>query len=589
MSERNIIFSNIVSTPTLSSWAQAYNAGKLFAVLSLKGEIDQTGADDQGLGAIGKKTLNSLEQEFFTLETKDLKSIKTAVEITIQKIPHDIESSFVIAAIVNNIAYLFVLNKGRINLKREDKIGTIIDGEKDQDKLKAASGFLKDKDLIILQTGQFTNLVSEEKLSSSLDHQPPSEISETLAPFVHEAEEGGAAAVIIEYSEEKGVSEEEIAKEPEEEEEKVEEEEKEKPKEPEQSNYKEDSSLEKSSFFYTLKEKIKLPKLKIRVNHSKKIYLTIALVILVVLVSGIYLANKNQQDNKVKATFAQYYPDAQKKYEEGQALVDLNQGLARDNFLAAEKILNEAKDKLPKDSSEEKKVLDLLGKVTSALSSTSGISASSTEEASSSDSGVLAFEKSHSGSYFFEAERNVYYIDDKGVNVSDTTTSKTIITNESDWEEAGGLGVYFGNIYVLDKKDGILKFTSGSYTKSAYFTNTAPDLTKANAITIDGAIWILFSDGNISKFTSGKADNFSISGLDTKLSNPTRIYTNLDSDNVYILDNGNSRVVVLGKDGSYKSQYQASILKAAKDFDVQEAAKKIFILSGNKIYKIDLK
>ena len=36
--DNNISFSKIVATPTLNSWSQAYNAGKLFAVLSLQKE-----------------------------------------------------------------------------------------------------------------------------------------------------------------------------------------------------------------------------------------------------------------------------------------------------------------------------------------------------------------------------------------------------------------------------------------------------------------------------------------------------------------------------------------------------------------------
>lgn len=577
MPDKNIIFSNIVSTPTINSWAQAYNAGKLFAVLSLKGEAKERPEDDQSLGATGKKILNSLEQEFFTLETKDLSSIKNAIKVTVQKIPEDMESSFVICAIVNNIAYLFVLNNGKVNLKREDKLGTIIDGGKDHDKLKASSGFLKDGDILILQTDQFTKLVSEERLSSSLDHQKPIDISETLAPFIHEAEEGGAAAVIIGYKEEKQTAEEELATT----------EYEISGGEDELKKESEASYIEKTSFFTSLKEKLKLPKL--RFNHSKKIFLTIAVIILAVLISSIVFAYKSQQDNKIKAVFNQYYPEAQKQYEEGQALIGLNQSLARNYFLTSEKLLNEAKVKLPKDSSEQKKVLDLLNKVTTAVAGTSGISSIQAKEADADKTGLLGFVKNHSGSYFVEIERNIYYLDDRGVNQSDGTTGKVIIENDNAWEEAGGLGVYFGNVYVLDKKDGILKFVSGSYEKSQYFQGDSPDLTKANSIAIDGSIWILFSDGNISKFTKGKADNFNVSGLDKNFLSPSRIYTNLDLDNVYVLDNGNSRIVVLGKDGNYKEQYQADILKSAKDFDVQESNKKIFVLSGGKIYEIDLK
>jgi hypothetical protein len=47
--------------------------------------------------------------------------------------------------------------------------------------------------------------------------------------------------------------------------------------------------------------------------------------------------------------------------------------------------------------------------------------------------------------------------------------------------------------------------------------------------------------------------------------------------------------VVLDKSGNYKNQYQAGVLKTAKDFDVLEKDKKIYLLSGGKTYEVDLK
>ena len=106
---------------------------------------------------------------------------------------------------------------------------------------------------------------------------------------------------------------------------------------------------------------------------------------------------------------------------------------------------------------------------------------------------------------------------------------------------------------------------------------------------IDGSVYILFKNGTINKYTRAKKDSFEVSGLDKQLASPTRIFTNADADNLYVLDNGNSRVVVLDKDGKFKEAYSASVLKKAKDFDVSEIAKKIFILSGGKVYQIDIK
>jgi DNA-binding beta-propeller fold protein YncE len=100
---------------------------------------------------------------------------------------------------------------------------------------------------------------------------------------------------------------------------------------------------------------------------------------------------------------------------------------------------------------------------------------------------------------------------------------------------------------------------------------------------------VLSTNGKINKFNKGAAENFSITGLDKDLLNPTRIYTNSDQTYVYVLDNGNSRIVVLEKSGRYKTQYQASIIKSAKDFDVDEKNNKIFVLQSGKVYQIDLK
>ena len=97
------------------------------------------------------------------------------------------------------------------------------------------------------------------------------------------------------------------------------------------------------------------------------------------------------------------------------------------------------------------------------------------------------------------------------------------------------------------------------------------------------------TDGNINKFTKGASDTFAITGLETALSGPTKIYTNASDDNIYVLDNGNSRIVVFDKTGKYKNQYQAGIIKTAKDFDVLEKDKKIYVLSDGKIYEVDLK
>src|SRR3989344_611962 len=571
----NISVAKIVATPSQSSWSQAYNAGRLFAVLSLEKEAEETQEKDY-LNILGKELLETLEQEFFALEVKDLESIKKSVQTTIKKIPENVACSFIIGSIVDHVLYVFIQGEGKVTLKRSEEFGIIL--ESDKNELKASSGILKEADLVILQTKQFKDIISTNILVSALDHQPPSDIAEALAPIIHRQEKGGAAAILIEIKKKEEdliLSDAKLAQQ-------------------EIDTTSQPRGLKSfTDYFYPLADKLKFPKLK-NLEHPKKKFLTIAAVVMLILILTVIFAISAQNNTKRQAAFRQVYPQAQKKYEEGQSLVDLNKKLARDSFTAAEKILNENKNKFPKNSKEGKKVLELREKVNKALTSASEINSVAAKIVDESQSRILSLGLKNADSpYFTQDDKNIYFLKD-GVISEDKKDSKTkkIINSNDLPKNIGGLGVYFGNIYVLDKNGQILKFVSsdGEFSKNNYFPNdTSPNLSKAQSLAIDGSIWILFSDGTILKFTKGESDNLNISGLDKPFSNPTRIFTDLSSDNIYILDNGNSRIAMLSKNGSYQAQYQTNVIKSAKDFEVKESDKKIYILSGGKVYQIDLK
>ena len=600
MPETNVTFAKIVANPTAYSWSQAYNAGKLFAVLSLERNEENLQEKD-GLNLLGKEILDNLEQEYFTLETKDLDSIKNAVLVTSKKIPEDVFCSFVICALVNNLLYAFILGKGKVDVKREEKLGTILHVEEGlPSSVQAASGFLQNNDIIILQTKQFSDIVSADTLVSALDNQPPSEIAETLAPKIHgnEKEESGAAAIVLSYKKSEEVEEVLMLQEKEETVAEIinlqETEEEEMPQAPVEIASSGPFSKLSNPFSLVL-EKLKLPKMK-SFNHSKKLLLTVVIIIAVVLTASIILAVKKQNDAKTQALFNQVYPPAQKKYDEGQSLLGLNQNLAHDSFTASQKILEDGKSKFSAKSKEEQQILTLLQKVNLALGSSSGVNLIKAQSVDSSVSSILAAEIKNSGaSYATQDDKNIYFVDSNGVSsvAKSGGNSKVIIKSSDLPKNIGGLGIYFGNIYVLDK-DGkqISKFvpTSTGFGQANYFaTGTSPDLSNATSITIDGSIWILLKDGTIEKFTKGKADTFSITGLDKGFSSPTRIYTTVDFSNIYVLDSGNSRIVVLDKTGTYKAQYQVDVLRNAADFEVLETDKKVYVLSSGKVYQIDLK
>jgi hypothetical protein len=92
MAETNLAFSKVVATPTPTAWSQAYSAGRLFAALSLHTDlVPQEG--EEHLNSLGKDFISTLESEFFTLEKKDLESIKQAVNTTEERVKEGIKVS----------------------------------------------------------------------------------------------------------------------------------------------------------------------------------------------------------------------------------------------------------------------------------------------------------------------------------------------------------------------------------------------------------------------------------------------------------------------------------------------------------------
>lgn len=624
MAETNLDFSKIVATPTSTAWSQAYSAGRLFAVISLQTDIIPEEGQEH-LTSIGKDLISTLESEFFTLENKDLDSIKQALTTTTGRLKENVKCSLVVCFLSENVLYLFAAGGGKAVLKRGDKIGTVLEADVEQD-IKSASGYVQEGDIVILQTKAFLKVIPSSTLASSLDNNTPSEIAENLAPHVHEKTEGGASAVILLYKNgqaenisnetselaqkevienavgEGTMSSQALSEESSEDEEEANPTEEIKSQTPPTDETEENFPTDSSPFLTDRFPKRKrlsfsfglgfLKRFPSGISHRRRNILTIAVILIIVITAASFLAFRNKQNTKSQDLFTGVFKEAQGKYEEGQNLKDLNAPLAQESFKSAKQILDENKNKFKNGSSEEKQVLGLLDKVNAEISKATTGESVEAKEAKTTESKILSYELNNSAaSYFTQNDDKVFFLDGDGISSVDKGNDKKDQIIKKSWKTEGGIGLFGSNIYVLDTADGILKFvpSEDTYNKTDYFPSDDPDLADSQAMAIDGSVYILFKNGTIDKYTRAKKDSFEVSGLDKQLASPTRIFTNADADNLYVLDNGNSRVVVLDKDGKFKEAYSASVLKKAKDFDVSEIAKKIFILSGGKVYEINIK
>lgn len=578
---------HIVASSTETAWSQTYHAGGVTAIVSVQPKKGQE--SHQSLSIVGKDLLNTFESEYFTLETKNLASIKGAVEATYNKSKDTHEIALIVSAVIQNAVYVVLAGKGRVLLIRSNTLATLLEQIEGDDVL-SASGFLEPDDVMILETLSFAEKVPTATLLETITTNTVEDAAEILSPTIHKEQAGSEAALLFSYHEEAGshalpishAHEPQVAVPPQ----SVEELE-EAPLEEKEHEHLQASVMEHA-----------MPKRKSSLSHRQKIFLTIAVIIAVVFVGAIYFSLQKKQTNQNAALFASLYPPAEQKYEEGLGLKDLNPSLAHDDFSQVKDMLVSAKSKFPSDSTQEKQINALLDKVNTELSAPTPtpVPATDVTKATSTDDPYLAFvAKNTSAKYFTSDDTNYYYADSTGITKVTRVSSKTtqVIKNDSDWQLLGGFQTYLGNMYVVDTTDGIDKYAgtaSGFGTKTAYFTGSTPDLSKVVSLAIDGSVWLMTSDGKISQYTKGKADSFTVSGLKLALASPTQIVTSVDDDNLYVLDPGNSRIVVITKStGAYVSEYHNDILKTASQIDVSEKNKTAFILSGGTISKMSLK
>jgi serine/threonine protein phosphatase PrpC len=156
---------------------------------------------------------------------------------------------------------------------------------------------------------------------------------------------------------------------------------------------------------------------------------------------------------------------------------------------------------------------------------------------------------------------------------------------------------YFGNFYVLDPPASRLwRYlpTADGYSAppESYFPADPPvDLTNATDLAIDGAVYILFKDGRISKFEAGQPVGFNVTGLDKPFSNPVSIFTapNEAVQHIYVADAGNRRIVQLNKDGSFMRQFKPRegepvSFANLQDIFVDEIGGRLYVLDSNNLY-----
>jgi hypothetical protein len=121
-----------------------------------------------------------------------------------------------------------------------------------------------------------------------------------------------------------------------------------------------------------------------------------------------------------------------------------------------------------------------------------------------------------------------------------------------------------------------------------YFTDPASVLLgDAVDMAIDGSIYVLHADGDISKFLRGEIQSLEVRGVPGGFNQPVALAVDTESRSgvVYVADRGNKRVVVLEPDGAFRAQFHAEgAFDGLEALVVNEAAGRLYIFSGGRLY-----
>ena len=614
--------------PDPSGWSQAYDfkpqeaekllrRGHLFALIS-------TSWKEEGLDTVvtGREIISRLHEEYFgKLEEKPFIALKEATEKVIGEFSSQESVEIAAVAVVDSTIYTavgggasaFLFRKGRLYKLVESISGLVI----------AASGNPLDEDRIIIGTKAFFGLFSREKIEESLKANDPSSAVESYAPLVHSQKSEGDYGVFILRFDKLPETEEikPILKEQKEDKGQL----KDGPYARSENAFKK-AKRGVSDIFKKQGEGIYLKDegLDGSVERNKKTSLLVGVLLLLILTVSIFFGIQQKKKADFRSTYESQLSSAEHEIQESYNLYLLNPQRSRELFEQArgrvlglsvreiddpnleilrqkiaegeEKILGHYSVELDlfvdlglfsegfkmddvSVSSETAYILDGAGGRIIKVS----LSNKRTETyAGPSDVRKASVVASYSGRVFVSGDDGLYELDNGRIRIDDGRGKDVFIT------------AYAGNLYLLDKSlSKIFRYpaaTAGFGNRGEWLrSGTQVDLYDAHGLIIDGMIWTVVGRDKVMKFSLGNPVNFTFKGVFPEIERITDIFTNEESESLYVLENGKDRVVVVDKDGEYEAQYSGEDMKDALRLVVSEKEKKGFVLTSDKLLFFDLR
>jgi len=624
--EFNTFCTNVCGLPAGGVWSQVFFWENFFGLVSIY-------TDEENIGVKGKELISLLEGT----RVENLADFLAKMEEVVGSFLEDGVRVVLAAGFLKDKVLYLVTNGGEIYLKREGKLGKLVEKETDGI-LVGASGYINDGDLVVLASRLFGRIVGKGKFEEALDGGI-GEFRDKFMPIIGGSEDGAEAVAMAVRFEKREEDFNEVEK---------------------GEDFKREilakKGVEIKKFLIGVKSKIEKKgrlillarrrlgflrrgtkerkgvegyKIVVGVKSNKTLY-SLILVVGLLLLGSIFFSFSQRGKGKDEK-YREVLKKAEMSYEEGKALVDLNPVRAKTLLVLAKEDLADVGKKVDKGWEKIKRE-ELAKKIEEELLGVGGVKKARAKNFldlsllkkeikaekvvsygdrlivwDGKNGSVVAVEKKtkkaeiigggkkvKGGSVFGFYGGKFYVLTDKGVYEGEEGRKRIagVIGVDDDWGEIISMFGYAGNLYLLDKKGKIYKYVrldEGFGEKADYLAKEAlVDFSKAIKMVIDGAVWVATDEGEIFKFLRGNPEQFAYLQFEGEIRDVVDFYTDENLENIYILDKGGNRILVFDKKGLFEAEYEVENKTGAIGVAADEELKKIFLLSRTKLYEVKI-
>ncbi|MFN8494147.1 MAG: hypothetical protein U0350_41495 [Caldilineaceae bacterium] len=165
--------------------------------------------------------------------------------------------------------------------------------------------------------------------------------------------------------------------------------------------------------------------------------------------------------------------------------------------------------------------------------------------------------------------------------------------DQSAWRTPTQIRTYSGRLYIADEGAGqVFRYVGGNYDakpESWFAPQTQVNLGGLQSMTIDGDIWLLFSNGMILRYHGGEQVPFSLENSVGLADAPVDMVVGDQGDSlIYLADSAQERILVFDKQGKYQRQLKAAEgnpLHGLSGLFVNEVTNSLFVLTQSALYE----